>query len=107
MNVMNRAERRRLQKKQSQKEPVYNISSTNLNQIKQKATKDAVSVAFKLMLGIPTMVLHDKYGWGGKKRLPEFGEYVLDLYDSFEKGYVTLEDIEKCIYEETGISFQE
>lgn len=103
---MNRAERRRLARKQSQKEPVYNIKSSNLTQIKEKASRDAVDVAFKLMIGIPTMVLHDKYGWGGKKRLPEFAEYVLDLYDSFDKGYLTLDDIEQCIYEETGISFQ-
>lgn len=103
---MNRAERRRLERKQGKKEPVYNIKSSNLEQIKRKATKDAVDVAFKLMLGIPVMVLHDKYGWGGKKRLPEFSDYVLDLYDGFDKGYVTLEDIEQCIYEETGIRFQ-
>ena len=67
--------------------------------------KESVDVAFKLMLGLPVMVLHDKYGWGGKKRLPEFGDYVLELYDSFDKGYITLEEIEEVIRKETGISF--
>lgn len=103
---MNRAERRRLKKEQEKKEPVYNIKQSNLKQMKSEATNEAVSVAFKLMIGIPTMVLHDKYGWGGKKRLPEFAEHVLDLYDSFDKGFITLDDIEKCIEDETGVKLQ-
>ena len=96
---MNRKERRK--NKIKNKDPVYNMKQSDIKNIKNQA----VDVAFKLMLGIPVMVLHDKYGWGGKKRLPEFGDYVLELYDSFDKGFLTLDDIEKTIYEETGISF--
>jgi len=54
------------------------------------------------MLGLPLMVLHDKWGFG-KVRGERFIEQVLDLYDSFEKGYLSLDDIHKCLWEEGGI----
>lgn len=99
---MNRAQRRR-QKKYGVKVPTLNMSLENLNEIKEDSTKKGVETAFKLMLALPVMVLHTKYGWGGKKRLPEFVNYVLDLYDSYERGYLTLKDIEDCLWEEAGI----
>jgi hypothetical protein len=30
----------------------------------------------------------------------------LELYDSFEKGYVSLEDIRQCLWEEGGIKIE-
>ena len=48
------------------------------------------------------MVLHDKWGFG-KVRGERFIEQVLDLYDSFEKGYLSLDDIHNCLWEEGGI----
>ena len=30
---------------------------------------------------------------------------ILDLYDSYEKGYVTLDELEQCLWEEAGIKF--
>lgn len=106
---MNRAERRRLQKKQTKSDPIYNIKSSNLDKIKQDATKTATDTAFFLMLAIPVMVLHDKYGQlmkkevEGKSREERFADMCLDLYDSFEKGYVTLDDLHKCLWDEAGI----
>ena len=55
------------------------------------------------MLGLPVMVLHDKFGFG-PVRCERFTDAVLELYDSFEKGYVSLEDIHKTLKEETGIT---
>ena len=109
---MNRAERRRLQKNQTKSEPIYNIKQSNLNQIKQNATKTATDTAFLLMLAIPVMVLHDKYGQlmkknvDGKSRDERFADMCLDLYDSFEKGYVTLDDLHECLWDEAGIKIQ-
>lgn len=54
------------------------------------------------MLGLPLMVLHDKWGFG-KVRGERFIEQVLDLYNSFEKGYLSLDDIHNCLWEEGGI----
>lgn len=54
------------------------------------------------MLGLPMLVLRDKYGFG-KKRLERFLDQVLDVYDLFNKDYLTLEDIHQALYDETGI----
>ncbi len=101
---MNRVERRRLRKqgKIVPKEPVINVKASDIINIKQEATKKAADKAFFLMLGLPLMVLHDKWGFG-KVRGERFIEQVLDLYDSFEKGYLSLDDIHNCLWEEGGI----
>lgn len=103
---MNRAERRRQQKSQVKKEAVYSVKRGNLDYAKRAAADMAIDTAFKLMLGIPVMVLHDKYGFG-KKRLPEFMDHVMELYDSFNRGYLTLDDIVECLEKETGIKLIE
>ena len=63
---MNRAERRRAKKAgiPVKKEPVVNIKAADVQKIKQDASKEAADKAFLLMLGLPVMVLHDKFGFG-------------------------------------------
>lgn len=102
---MNRAERRRAAKAglPVRKEPVVNIKASDVRRIKQDASKEATDMAFLLMLGLPVMVLHDKFGFG-PVRCERFAEAALELYDSFEKGFVTLEDIHRTLKEETGIT---
>ena len=112
---MNRSERRRLAKQDKvvvPSEPVINIKSSDIKNIKQKAAKDAVDIAFLMMLAFPTMILHDRYSSlmkkqvDGKSREERFVEMCLDLYDSFEKGYVTVEDLHQCLWEEAGIKIE-
>ena len=105
VNTMNRAERRRAKKAglPVKKEPVVNIKAADVQKIKQDASKEAADKAFLLMLGLPVMVLHDKFGFG-PVRCERFTDAVLELYDSFEKGYVSLEDIHLTLKEETGIT---
>lgn len=111
---MNRAERRRLEKegKNVPAEPVINMKSSDVHKIKADATKSAADIAFFLMLAIPVMVLHDKYSLlmkrtvDGKSREERFADLCLDLYDSFEKGYVTLDDLHECLWEEAGIKLE-
>ncbi len=107
VNEMNRAERRKAEKKGQaiQKEPVINIKSSDVQQLKKNAAKEAADTAFLLMLSIPMSVLHDKHGWG-KVRCERFIDQVLDLYDSFEKDYVALDDLEKCLGDEAGIKIE-
>ena len=102
---MNRAERRRLQKKQNKKEPVYNISQQNLNKIKQNVTENAVDTAMVLLFSLPIKVLKKHYGWGNKKKLPEFGEFLTDAYQEFVESGRSLEEEADFIYEQTGIRF--
>ena len=108
---MNRAERRRLEKqgKKVAKEPVINIKTADVDKIKKESAQEAVDVGFTLMLAIPTMVIHDKFGKlmkkvdkEGKTREETFVDLCLDVYDSFVKGYITLDDLHKCLYEEGG-----
>lgn len=111
---MNRTERRKRQKQglPAPKETVMNIKVSDIQNIKKQATDEAASTAFLLMLAIPVMVIHDKYPQlmrrevGGKSRAERFADLCLDLYDSFEKGYVTLDDLAQCLWEEAGIKLE-
>ena len=86
-----RAELRREQKK---KDPTYTLTASQIQQMKAEIRTEAIDVAFILMLGLPTMILHDHFGKLMKKEGREntFVDLVLDLYDGFNKGYITLED---------------
>ena len=111
---MNRAERRRKQKQGPPivKEPVMNIKVSDIQNIKKQATMTAADTAFLLMLAIPVMVIHDKYPQimrrvvDGKSREERFADLCLELYDSFEKGYVTLDDLAGCLWDEAGIKLE-
>lgn len=108
---MNRAERRRRAKQglPVNKEPVINVKASDIQAIKEQATSSAADTAFLLMLAIPVMVIHDKYPQlmrrevDGKPRAERFADFCLDLYDSFNRGYVTLDDLADCLWEEAGI----
>lgn len=100
---MNRAERRRLGIKN--KEPVINLKAGDISKIKENAANQAIDTAFVMMMAIPLMVLRDKYNFG-KKRLETFSDYVLDLYDSFDKGYITFDDLKGILKDEVGIEFE-
>lgn len=108
---MNRAERRRRAKQGLLvvKEPVINVKASDIQNIKKEATTNAADTAFFLMLAIPVMVIHDKYPQlmrrdvEGKSRAERFADLCIDLYDSFDKGYVTLDDLADCLWEEAGI----
>ena len=52
------------------------------------------------------MVLRDHHGFG-KKRLEAFVEDCIELFDSFDKGYITFDDMQKTIFEETGVQITE
>jgi hypothetical protein len=87
------------------KEPVLNLKASDIANLKEITTKKAVNTAFIMLLSIPLMVLRDKYGYG-KKRLEKFLNYVWELYDSFEKGYVTLDDLINVLKEEVEVEIK-
>ena len=114
MILVNRSQRRKLQKKgiQVEKEPVINIKASDVAAMKYNATNEAADLAFFLMLAIPVMVIHDKYPKlmkrveDGKPREERFLDLCIDLYDSFEKGYVTIEDLQTCLWEEANTKIE-
>lgn len=105
---MNRKTRRAMNV--TNKEKVYTVTESQIKSMKQDATKEAVDEVFFLMLAIPVMVIHDKYSKlmpkvvDGKSRAERFAEMCLDLYDSFEKDYVSIDDLKRCLKEETGMT---
>lgn len=88
-----------------EKTPTYNLTWEQIQQMKKDAAKEAVGTVIELTLGIPAMVLKDKYGFG-KKRLPEALDHMVDLYESYEQGYLTLQDIRKTLWEEGGYKIE-
>lgn len=105
---MNRKQRRQLKKQgiQVAPDPVFNMKQSDIDKMKQKEQSNAVDTAMVLLLGLPIKVLHDKYGWRNKKRLPEFAEALTDLYQEFSDGELDLNEFAEMIYQETGIKFQ-
>ena len=104
---MGRAEQRRAEREAQKGKKTYTLTQEQIDKIKDDAVKEASDVAFLLMLAIPVMVLHDKW-WEktAKKRCPVFVDQCLDLFDSFSKDYVSLEDLKRCLYEESGIKLE-
>ncbi len=108
---MNREERRKRQKLglPVKKEPVINIKASDVLHMKSRATQEAADRAFFLMLAIPVMVIHDKYPLlmrrevNGQSRAERFADLCLNLYDSFNQGFVTMDDLSQCLWEEAGI----
>lgn len=69
-----------------------------MNKLKLNATNQAV----RMTQLFPLLILRDKYGFG-PKRLGDFQEYYNEMLDAMNKGYLKTDDIEKTLYEETGI----
>lgn len=89
-------------KKEKKKVATYNLTWEQIEDIKLKATSEAMDFAFRQMMLLPLMVLRDKYGYGAQ-RLERFIDDVADMLDSYNKGYLDLDDIEQILKEETGI----
>ena len=74
---MNRAQRRATG---APKEPTYTLTRSQIQQMKKDCTEG---------------------------RLETFINLVLDLYDSYDRDFIKLEDLEECLKEEAGLSFEE
>lgn len=103
---MNRAQRRAVG---APKEPTYTLTRSQIQDMKQQCTNQAADLAFKLMLCIPAIVIHEKFGKLMKKdsRVETFVDFVLEVYDNYNKGMITIEELEARLKEETGISFED
>lgn len=110
---MNRSERRK--NKITEKDPVLCIKKSVFDQKmsemyekgRKVATSEVISKVFTLLLGLPCKVLYDHYGWRTKKRLPEFAQAVLDLWEEFDESAKSYEEMQEWIFRETGIKFEE
>ena len=107
---MNRAERRKLGVKN--KESVFTMKKSDIEQIKRDATHQSMEIAFKLMLAIPVKVLSENFGKitklnvAGKSREERFADLCLDLWHDFNADKVSLTDLEKSLNDLTGIEIK-
>ena len=85
------------------KTPTYNFTLEQIEAIKKNAVSEAVEAAWVLMLGLPVMVLSDKNGFTDED-LDKFVDDVMELHDSYDKGYLTLADIHTALKDEAGVS---
>ena len=102
---MNRAERRRQAKLTGSsvtKDPIISMKKSDIDRIKREATETAMI----LLLSIPIKVMHEQFGWGMKKRLPKLSDALIDEYQAFSDGDMTLEEYQNVVYEYCGVKFQ-
>lgn len=88
-------------KRQLKEKPVT-LTRKEVDKLKGDATSKAVEIV-KLF---PIWILRDKYGFG-KKRITEFAEHYNELWDAYNKGYITLEDITNQLELETGLEYKD
>jgi hypothetical protein len=71
-------------------------------QVKNRKEADKLIVnTSRLNMLLTYTVLHFKFGFG-KKRLDRFLFYYNDLLDSYNKEYITIEDLNTDLFENTG-----
>lgn len=94
----------------TKKIPTYNVTFKDIENYIQKGYEkgraDAIKRATDLSMAVPMMVLRDEFGFG-QKRLLDFHNAFVELYDSISKGYLNINDIIKTINEETGVEIVE
>ena len=61
-----------------------------------------IDSAYKVNMLLTMTVLHDKYGFG-TKRLERFLKEYQELLDSYEKGYISPDDLNGVLWEEVGM----
>ena len=85
------------------KTPVYNLTLKQIEDMKRNAVNEAVETAWTLMLGLPIMALTDKHDFTSDD-VDKLVDNIIDLHDSYEKGYLTLSDIHTALREEHGLT---
>ena len=103
---LSRAERRQSERETAKKQKTYTLTQAQLDEKLKAVEMQATKKAFVMMMGFPLLTLRDKFGFG-KKRLNQFMDKMLDLYEAYENDYVNLDDLNNTIMEETGVTLLE
>ena len=104
--MLNRFSRRRFEQEIEKRKTVkYTLTQEQIEQIKKDAVAEATSVAFTLMLALPLEVLTGDGYWKKtcKRRCPKFLNDLLNLYDSWTKGVLSMNELRKDLWEIGGI----
>lgn len=116
---MSRAEIRREQREQKKKKATFIMTEEEIMKIRkqeydrarktihEKSDQIAEDI-LKMMIVIPTNVLINDY-WQktAKKRIPQFVDDCMSLYQSWSEGTVSMEEMQKLTEEYSGIKLIE
>lgn len=78
---------------------------THVDMIADELTDDMFNRNFQMLLVIPLLVLHDKYGWG-KKRLTVFFKLLTKTIEMFTEQHYNIDDVIGTLNNETGIGLK-
>lgn len=97
--------------KRGKKQGFTNLEMARIRQVADEAGKRAELIAkekaFIYMLAIPINILvHDYWSKSAKKKIPEFIDKTMSLFDSIDKGIVTDEELIDLIKEYTGTTIE-
>lgn len=93
---------RKIKKKKLNPNQKITLKRREIEKLKQKATLQAVRVTNYF----PLFILRDKYGFG-EKRLKEFQEHYLELWDHYNNNRLNLKDIADTLEDEVNITWDE
>ena len=112
MGSNRRAELRRQEKAASRPAPIYNPNPMKIQvqreydrvmkEVRENATEDAIT----MFLTITVKVMHDKYGWRSKKRLPDLAQALTDEFQNFYESGLDVEKYCDDVADETGLRFK-
>ena len=116
---MSRAEMRRAQREQKKKKATFIMTEEEIMKIRkqeydrarktihEKSDQIAEDI-LKMMIVIPTNVLINDY-WQktAKKRIPQFVEACMSLYQSWSAGTVSMDEMQRLTEEYSGIKLIE
>ena len=69
----------------------------------QQRDSKLINAAGKANMILTLTVLHDKFGFGGKARLPRFIDEYGKLLEAYNSEYINVADLEVVLKEECGI----
>lgn len=90
--------------KKGKKAGLSNVDFARMLEVADKKAKEACEKAFVYMLAIPLNILVNDY-WSktAKKKIPEFIDKTMSLFDSVEKGVVDHAELIELLEEYAGV----
>lgn len=82
-------------------------AAKNKSVIQKSSFNKGVDTAVDNYMLIAVSVLCDKFGFGGRVRIPKFVNELQERAENINQGYVTLEDIKEQLYKEHKIILQQ
>lgn len=77
-----------------------------MGRVKRKRRDLLAQQLLPIALAVPVVTAHDRFGFGAKKRAPEFAEAILKQLKDIEEGKADLADIMDRFEQLTGLRIE-